>query len=136
MYGVNNSSQSDVYIAPGSSMQFFSPALRNSFKFKDFSNGPYGEGCSSHPDMLAGRVAADFDYQIGPSLWQGNEQCGAPFNQTVNTVSSNLGIRFSRNGSPRGRWCKIRAAVKWVSVMRDVTAKRMETFYPYIDFSS
>ncbi|KAI3695071.1 hypothetical protein L1987_78059 [Smallanthus sonchifolius] len=41
MFGADNN------IAEDSSMHFFSPGLRNSFIFKDFSYGPYGEGCSS-----------------------------------------------------------------------------------------
>ncbi|XP_024968399.1 calmodulin-binding protein 60 D-like isoform X3 [Cynara cardunculus var. scolymus] len=49
-YGLYNGSQSEVCIsAGGSSMQFFSPSLRNSFIMRDFWNGPYGEGCSSGP---------------------------------------------------------------------------------------
>ncbi|KAI3509258.1 hypothetical protein L1887_24411 [Cichorium endivia] len=126
-YAVNNNIQSEVH----SSMQLFSPALRNSFILRDFSsefsNGPYGEGCSSGPSTLSGQTAVDYDFQFGASLWPGIGLRDAPFNQTLR-----------RNGSPRGRWCKIRAAVKWVSVMRDVNAKRMAELYqyPYIDFSS
>ncbi|KAI3675988.1 hypothetical protein L1987_85584 [Smallanthus sonchifolius] len=44
IYGVDNNSQSELSIPNDSSMQIFSPALRNSFIFKDFSNG---EGSSS-----------------------------------------------------------------------------------------
>ncbi|KAI3752575.1 hypothetical protein L2E82_24609 [Cichorium intybus] len=126
-YAVNNNIQSELH----SSMQWFFPALRNSFILRDFSsefsNGPYGEGCSSGPSTLSGQTAVDYDFQFGASLWPGIELHDAPFNQMLR-----------RNGSPRGRWCKIRAAVKWVSVMRDVTAKRMAELYqyPYLDFSS
>nr|XP_043618766.1 calmodulin-binding protein 60 B-like isoform X2 [Erigeron canadensis] len=42
MFGVDNSSQ---YIAEGSSMQLYNP--RNQLMQKEFSGGPYGEGCSS-----------------------------------------------------------------------------------------
>ncbi|XP_024968398.1 calmodulin-binding protein 60 D-like isoform X2 [Cynara cardunculus var. scolymus] len=136
-YGLYNGSQSEVCIsAGGSSMQFFSPSLRNSFIMRDFWNGPYGEGCSSGPGMPSGPPPADFDFQTGSSFWPGNALCSAPRNQTVDTVSSDFGICFPRNRSPRARWCKIRAAVKWVSVMRNVAAKRMAELYPYLDFSA
>ncbi|GJS06223.1 cam-binding protein 60-like protein G [Tanacetum coccineum] len=125
MGGMNNNTQSDVDIAGPSSMQYFLPALRNSFILKDFCYEPYGEGCSSSSGTLSHQRAANYDFQAGPSSWQANELCVVPCNQTVNNFSSNFNIRFSRNGSPRGRWCKIRAAVKWVSVMRDVAARRM-----------
>lgn len=122
-YEFENNNQSEVH----SSMQLFSPNVRNNFILREFSNGPYGEGCSSGPSTLSGQAAGDYDFQFGASLWPGNEPRDSPFNQIV-----------GRNGSPtpRGRWCKIRAAVKWVSVMRDVTAKRMAEMYPYLDFSS
>ncbi|KAI3507072.1 hypothetical protein L1887_21825 [Cichorium endivia] len=82
-------------------MQLFSPALRNSFILRDFSsefsNGPYSEGCSSGPSTLSGQTAVDYDFEFATSLWPGIELHYAPFNQTLR-----------RNGSPRGRWCKIR----------------------------
>lgn len=131
LYGVGTGSQ---YIPECSSMQICSPALRNSFMLRDFGSGPYGEGSSSGPSMVSGQLAADYDFQHEPSIWEANELRSAPCNQTVDTVSSDFYIRFSRNGSPRGRWCKIRAAVKWVLVMRDVAEKRMAKLYPYLDF--
>lgn len=131
LYGVGTGSQ---YIPECSPMQICSPALRNSFMLRDFGSGPYGEGSSSGPSMVSGQLAADYDFQPEPSIWEANELCSAPCNQTVDNVSSDFYLRFSRNGSPRGRWCKIRAAVKWVLVMRDVAEKRMAKLYPYLDF--
>ncbi|KAJ9557384.1 hypothetical protein OSB04_011998 [Centaurea solstitialis] len=134
VYGLDNSGQSAV---GGSSMQFFSPALRNSFILRDFYNGPYGEGCSSGSGMPSGPLPADFDFQMGSSFWPGNSFSTSPCNQTVDTtVPSDFGVCFSRIGSPRARWCKIRAAVKWVSVMRNVAAKRIAELYPCLDFSA
>ncbi|XP_071696847.1 calmodulin-binding protein 60 B-like isoform X2 [Rutidosis leptorrhynchoides] len=130
LYGIGNNSQ---YIAEGSSMQMYSPDLRNNYMLRDFGNGPYGEGSTSGPSMLSGQVAADFDFQHRPSIWEGNEVCSGRCNQLVNMVSSDFNIRYSRNGSPRGRWCKIRAAVKWVLVMRDVAERRMANLYPYLN---
>ncbi|KAL4556222.1 hypothetical protein LXL04_038866 [Taraxacum kok-saghyz] len=113
-YGVENNDQSEVHTPT----HFFSPNLRNSFILREFSsefsNGPYGEGCSSGPSTLSSQGDGDYDFQHAASLWQGMDLHGAPWNQSS-----------GRNGSPRGRWCKIRAAVKWTSVMRDVTAKRL-----------
>ncbi|CAI9265687.1 unnamed protein product [Lactuca saligna] len=122
-YEFEYNNQSEVH----SSMQLFSPNVRNNFMLREFSNGPYGEGYSSGPSTLSGQAAGDYDFQFGALLWPGIEPSDSPFNQIV-----------GRNGSPtpKGRWCKIRAAVKWVSVMRDVTAKRMAEMYPYLDFSS
>lgn len=90
---------------------FSSPGLRNSFLMKEFNNGGYGE-------------EEDIDIEFGASLWEGNED---PYNhQTLD-----FGICF---GSPRARWCKIRAAVKWGSVRRGVAAKRTAELCSYLDF--
>ncbi|KAD5317932.1 hypothetical protein E3N88_17878 [Mikania micrantha] len=118
---------SDNSLNDDSSVSLYSPSLRNSFKFKDFSYGPYGEGCSSGLGLMSGQLAPAFNYQagVGPSSLQGH----------VDNLATDFGISFSRNRSPRGRWCKIRAAVKWVLVMRDVAAKRTQ-LYRYLGFLS
>ncbi|XP_023731135.1 calmodulin-binding protein 60 B isoform X2 [Lactuca sativa] len=105
MYGVVGSTSSEE--------EYFSPNLRNSFKTKEFMNG--------------GGYGDDFNFQ---SLWQGDELYFDPNNQSID-----IGICFSRNGSPRARWCKIRAALKWGSVRRDVAAKKMARLPSYLDFS-
>lgn len=51
--------------------------------------------------------------------------------QSVDIFSSDFGICFSSN---RARWCKIRAALKWGSVRRDVAAKKMADSFSYLDF--
>ncbi|XP_076950821.1 calmodulin-binding protein 60 B-like [Bidens hawaiensis] len=55
---------------------------------------------------------------------------------SIDIFSSDFGICFSSNGSPRAlaRWCKIRAALKWGSVRRDVAAKKMADSFSYLDF--
>lgn len=113
MDGVVGSTSSEEEVGVGhdssSSMEYFSPNLRNSFKTKEFINGGYGD---------------DFNFQ---SLWQGDDELYIdPNNQTID-----IGICFSRNGSPRARWCKIRAALKWGSVRRDVAAKKMARLPSY-----
>ncbi|XP_035833300.1 protein SAR DEFICIENT 1 isoform X2 [Helianthus annuus] len=98
----------DIHVQDPYSMQYFSPALRNSFIIKEFG------------------VQDNIDSQI---LWQGNNLLIDPSNQHIDVVSSDFGICFSRNGSPRARWCKIRAALKWGSVRRDVAAKKMAELF-------
>lgn len=108
----STSSEEEVNVGHDScSMEYFSPNLRNSFKTKEFINGGYGD---------------DFNFQ---SLWQGDELYIDPNNQSID-----IGICFSRNGSPRARWCKIRAALKWGSVRRGVAAKKMARLPSYLDF--
>ncbi|GJY63433.1 cam-binding protein 60-like protein G [Tanacetum coccineum] len=122
MYGVADSG-SETEIGVGHdpcSMDYFSSALRNCFVFKEFSSGGYGQD-----DLVA---------NIGTSLWHGNELFIDTSNQTIDIVSSDFGISFSGNGSPRARWCKIRAALKWGSVRRDVAAKKMAEYDSYFNF--
>nr|XP_043607441.1 protein SAR DEFICIENT 1-like [Erigeron canadensis] len=106
------------------SVKCFSPALRNSFIIKEFGNGAYDQD-----------LATNFDYQNGTSLWHGNELFIDPSNQTIDIVTSDYGIYFSGSGSPRARWCKIRAALKWGSVRRDVAAKRLAQPHPFLSCS-
>ncbi|XP_076928022.1 calmodulin-binding protein 60 B-like, partial [Bidens hawaiensis] len=54
--------------------------------------------------------------------------------QSIDIFSSDFGICFSSKGSPRARWCKIRPALKWGSVRRDVAAKKMTDSFSYLDF--
>ncbi|XP_076927507.1 calmodulin-binding protein 60 B-like [Bidens hawaiensis] len=89
-------------------LQYYSPALRNSFIIKEYNN------------------LQNVNSQI---LWQGNELFIDPSNQQID-----VGICFSRNRSPRARWCKIRAALKWGSVRRDMAAKKIAEVDSYIDF--
>ncbi|GJU00558.1 hypothetical protein Tco_1110896 [Tanacetum coccineum] len=103
IYGVVDSG-SETEIGVGhhpSSMDHFSSVLRNSFVFQEFNSGGYGQD-----DLV----------DIGTSLWHGNGLFTDTSNQTIYIVSSDFGISFSRNGSPRARWCNIRVALKWGSV--------------------
>ncbi|KAF5781905.1 putative CALMODULIN-BINDING PROTEIN60 [Helianthus annuus] len=121
MYGVDNNSQSELYIPDNSALQFFSPALRNSFTFKDFSISPYGEGSSSGSGVVSDELGPAFDYQVGPSSWQGN----------ITSVSSDFGICFSR--AAQRRWRKLRAVVKFFFHATKV-AKFYRYPYRYLDF--
>ena len=122
MYGaVDSGSETEIGVGHDPChMDYFSSALRNSFVCKEFSSGGYGQD--------------DLVTDIGTSLWHGNGLFIDTSNQTIDIVSSDFGISFSRNGSPRARWCKIRAALKWKSVRRDVAAKRMAEYDSYFNF--
>ena len=122
MYGaVDSGSETEIGVGHDPChMDYFSSALRNSFVFKECSSGGYGQD--------------DLVTDIGTSLWHGNGLFIDTSNQTIDIVSSGFGISFSRNGSPRARWCKIRAALKWKSVRRDVAAKRMAEYESYFNF--
>ncbi|KAM0013952.1 putative CALMODULIN-BINDING PROTEIN60 [Helianthus debilis subsp. tardiflorus] len=85
-----------------------------------------------YEDLAAAAAVNIDDWHTGTSLWQGNELFIDPSNQTIDIFSSDFGICFSSNGSPRARWCKIRAALKWGSVRRDVASKKMAD--SYLDF--
>lgn len=123
------------------SMQAFYPTLRNSFIMRDFCYGPYaGGGYSSAPSgslgsvMGSGNLAVNDNYQAETSIWQGNRFSFGRNYQSVDIFPSNISFRLSGSGSPKARWCKIRAAFKWgISVRRDVAAKKMERLL-FVDF--
>ncbi|KAI7726867.1 hypothetical protein M8C21_004461 [Ambrosia artemisiifolia] len=107
---------SEMQVQDPCSMEYYSPALRISFRIEEFG--------------IQDTAAVDSQF-----LWQGNELFIDPSNQHIDVVSSDFGICFTRNGSPRARWCKIRAALKWGSMRRDVAAKKMAELHSYFDFS-
>ncbi|KAK1430032.1 hypothetical protein QVD17_12493 [Tagetes erecta] len=117
-------STDDIYgmVDNSGQMEYFKPGLRNSFIIQELINEAYDQN------------VADIDIDDGTSLWQGNELLIEPSNQILDIFSSDFGICFSSNGSPRARWCKIRAALKWGSVRRDVAAKKKADSYSYLDF--
>ncbi|KAD6795523.1 hypothetical protein E3N88_06419 [Mikania micrantha] len=63
-------------------------------------------------------------------------QADVPNNQSMDFVTSDFDMYFSSNGSrsPRGRWCKIRAATMWVLVWKHIVAKRMKAFDPFPNY--
>ncbi|KVI01752.1 Calmodulin binding protein-like protein [Cynara cardunculus var. scolymus] len=90
---------------PPSIRYFSSPGLKNSFIMREFNT-----------------EEEDIGIEFGASLWEGYEDPN-------NHQTLDFGICF---GSPRARWCKIRAAVKWGSVRRDVAAKRTAELHSYL----
>ncbi|XP_076956161.1 calmodulin-binding protein 60 B-like [Bidens hawaiensis] len=88
---------------------------------------------TSQLGVIVGYNGFDHHFHGGISSWQADGQN----NQTISFASSDSDIcngSGSASGSPRGRWCKIWAAMKWVSVLKDVAAKGMVEFDPLSDF--
>nr|GEV25204.1 calmodulin-binding protein 60 B-like [Tanacetum cinerariifolium] len=81
---------------------------------------PYSSGLNGSSHL---GVAVDYDaFDLSDGM--------SPDDQTMNLDSSDFDVCFSRNGSPRGRWCKIKAAMRWVGVWKDVN-RRMSEFEPF-----
>ncbi|KAM7469941.1 hypothetical protein LguiA_008124 [Lonicera macranthoides] len=133
-YEIDDSAPLGLSMAQNShSMQAFSPTLRNSFIMRDFCYDTYAGGeYSSAPSeslesvMVRGNLAVNDSYLAETSIWHGNRFSFGRNYQSADIFPSNIGLRLSGSGSPKARWCKIRAAFKWgISVRRDVAAKRM-----------
>ena len=75
---------------------------------------PYSSGLNGSSHL---GVAVDYDaFDLPDGM--------SPNNQAMDLDFSDFDGCFSRNGSPRGRWCKIKAAMRWVTVLKDIN-KRM-----------
>ncbi|KAL8115014.1 calmodulin-binding protein 60 B-like isoform X2 [Apium graveolens] len=118
-------------LLPGFDYMAFSPT-RDSIGTTDHCYGTYREGYSAAPSsslgsvFTSGSLANDDIYSSEMAMWQGNEYFPSPSNQSIDFVSSYLGFHVSKNGRPRTRWFKLRAALKWgISIRHEVAAKRM-----------
>ena len=106
--------------------------IRNSFKFKDFLPLPYdGENSWSQngwPVLTSTQLSAEDMSVVQASTWSPGNSTWGPGNAFIftSTNEGDVGIFSShRMRTPKARWCKIRAALKMGSIMRDVAAKRM-----------
>ncbi|KAJ6414076.1 hypothetical protein OIU84_006818 [Salix udensis] len=114
--------------------------IRNSFKFKDFLPLPYDGESSWSPNgwpVLTSTQSSADDMSVvqaptwspGNSTWgQGNAFIFTASNEgdvDIFSAHPNFSLQMSRIRAPKARWCKIRAALKMGSFMRDVAAKRM-----------
>ncbi|XP_059648444.1 calmodulin-binding protein 60 B-like isoform X2 [Cornus florida] len=113
-------------------VQAFLPMLSNNLVVTDSCPGPYSEANNWAPGGSLGQVVQighpipEYNAHLETSTWKGNGFFFPPSNGRVGIRSSNFGIQISRNGKPKVRWFKVRAALKWgISVRRDVAAKRM-----------
>ncbi|XP_073310741.1 calmodulin-binding protein 60 B-like isoform X1 [Primulina huaijiensis] len=60
-----------------------------------------------------------------PSAWQGRGLFLGSNNQNICTIYSSSGIH-----SPKTRWCKVLAVIKWwILVRRNIAARKLESFY-------
>uniref|UniRef100_A0A2P2M0G5 Calmodulin-binding protein 60-C n=3 Tax=Rhizophora mucronata TaxID=61149 RepID=A0A2P2M0G5_RHIMU len=105
-------------------MEAPSPTLRNSFNLGDINFCLQYSGDNIWPSI--GLLNSDediFHHQTSSWPWgQGN--CPEGESGIVSTIPSFV-VPTSSIGSPRGRWCKLRAAFKWDSIRKDVAARRM-----------
>ncbi|XP_008245780.1 PREDICTED: calmodulin-binding protein 60 G-like [Prunus mume] len=129
-------------------MQVFTPALRSSFSMEDFNSMHYN-GESSWPPLNGFQVPIVPSAHLGTeNLFQVQTSTWSPTPTSTNVIwgqansfcfgSSNNGteaghfphisglVHNSGTRKPKACWCKLRAAIKWwVSVRRDVAARRM-----------
>ncbi|KAL8188853.1 hypothetical protein R6Q57_029608 [Mikania cordata] len=100
--------------------------LRIANEFQMQNSHPSSSGVNNRIQLGAsvGYDAVDL-HDMMPS-WQ----VDVPNNQSMDFVTSDFDMYLSSNGSssPRGRWCKIRAAIMWVSVWKDIVARRTMPF--------
>ncbi|KAG6430396.1 hypothetical protein SASPL_108461 [Salvia splendens] len=76
-------------------------------------------------------------FQVESSQWQGNGQYFDPMNHAIGVISSDSSLLIPRSGSgsgsPKTRWCKVLAVVKWrILVRRNVAARKCKMFYSYM----
>lgn len=133
IYELDNS---QLEVSVSTQMQVPPQALGYSFGMTDSWSGPYGCGSdwtpsgSLGPAMPTASFPADetwFPINSATTFGQGNSFLCSSSNEEV-------GIRISRRGKQKARWCKIRAALKWgISVRRYVAARRMARRF-YLDY--
>ncbi|KAG5244736.1 calmodulin-binding protein [Salix suchowensis] len=114
--------------------------IRNSFKFKDFfplpCDGESSWSPNGWPVLTSTQSSADDMSVVQAPTWSPGNSTWGPGNAFIFTASNegdvdifsahpNFGLQMSRIRAPKARWCKIRAALKMGSFMRDVAAKRM-----------
>ncbi|GAV61521.1 Calmodulin_bind domain-containing protein [Cephalotus follicularis] len=125
-------------------MQFLPQMLRNSFRMGELFSIPHTGENGWSPSATRGAIVSssnhsDFDnldnsdFQVlnsSPNATWGQETSfffGSSSESEVSIFSSfpSIGVFRSRIRKPKAAWCKIRAAIKWDSVRRNVAARRM-----------
>lgn len=114
--------------------QGFDPAYGNSYVMSD-SPGGFFMGNFIGTNLSTDDLPVDDNFQVGSlSTWQGNGLFLGSTNHEIGILSSNTGILISRNGSPKTRWCKILAVVKWrILVRRNIATRKWKqsAYYNY-----
>lgn len=125
-------------------VQAFNPIPTSSFTMGNAWAGPYsGQNNSQYnsqrtlefnshlaANLNASQIEASYCLpSSSSSAWTpGNDLfIGSLGEADVGIFSSfpDIGVHIRKSARPRAGWCKIRAAVKWGSVRRDVAARRM-----------
>lgn len=114
--------------------------FRNSFKFTDFFPLPCNEENSWSPNgwpvLTSTQLSAGDMSDVQTPTWSPGNSTWGPGNAFIFTADNegdvgifsshpNFGVHVSHIRAPKARWCKLRAALKMGSFMRDVAAKRM-----------
>ncbi|KAJ6928631.1 calmodulin-binding protein 60 G-like [Populus alba x Populus x berolinensis] len=114
--------------------------FRNSFKLTDFfplpSNGENSWSPDGWPVLTSTQPSAGDMSDVQTSTWSPGNSTWGPGNAFIFTAGNegdvgifsshpNFGVHVSQIRAPKARWCKLRAALKVGSLMRDVAAKRM-----------
>ena len=148
-YDTESSSPLEVSGAQTSHQEAFPQMFRNSFKFTDFFPLPYTEENSWSPKGWPVATTEELSPEdisgVQPSTWSpGNSTWGAgsAFIFTAGDEGDagffsslpSFGIHMSRIRPPKARWCKLRAALKMGSFMRDLAARRMLTRPLYVNY--
>ncbi|PIN21860.1 hypothetical protein CDL12_05429 [Handroanthus impetiginosus] len=121
-------------------MQSFNPMFRNSFGVNSALGGLYVGGHHAWPstsnymgsELSTDDIPIDDNFQVESSPWHGNGFFVDPTNLNFGIISSNSGIHIPRNRTPKTRWCKVLAAVKWRILVKQIVADReLNRFYNY-----
>lgn len=148
-YDTESSSPLEVSGAQTSYQEAFPQMLRNSFKFTDFFPLPYTEENSWSPKgwpVVATEELSPEDIAgVQTPTWSPGNSTWGPGSAFIFTAGDegdagffsslpSFGIHVSRIRPPKARWCKLRAALKMGSFMRDIAARRMLTRPLYVNY--
>lgn len=110
-------------------VQGFNPTFRNSFAMSD----PLTHGFCMGDYISTDDLPVDDGFRVELPPWQGNGLFLDPGNHGIGIISSDSGLLIPRSGSPKTRWCKVLAVVKWrILVRRNVAARKCKRFYSYM----
>ncbi|KAJ6762598.1 hypothetical protein OIU79_023360 [Salix purpurea] len=139
-YDTESSSPLEASGAQTSHQEAFHQMFRNSFKFTDFLPLPCTEENSWSPkswpvatgEQLSREDIPDVQaptWSPGNSAWGTGSafifSAGDEGDPTFFSSYPSFGVHISHIRPPRARWCKLRAALKMGSFMRDLAARRM-----------
>ncbi|KAJ6883349.1 hypothetical protein NC652_030544 [Populus alba x Populus x berolinensis] len=148
-YDTESSSPLEVSGAQTSYQEAFPQMLRNSFKFTDFFPLPYTEENSWSPKgwpvVRTEELSPEDISGVQTPTWSPGNSTWGPGSAFIFTAGDegdagffsslpSFGIHVSRIRPPKARWCKLRAALKMGSFMRDIAARRMLTRPLYVNY--